>query len=409
MTDPTGRSFLSYRRTRLNEAKLMIEAQHDVGVPTWQDLSELEEGHTDALLREALAAETTANAVCWLTPDIEHSDVITRTELPCVLKRIDQNDDFFMVPVAAGGLEYKDISRVAGTYLGVHDIGQWNVRKASSDPITGPTAATIARHVLRRRIEAITKRAAAGDALRLALNTRKAPAFETGVAFSLDWTHRFDGRVTSSANAWKEHLLPALETVAQSCERYAPGRPIVAEGLCGLPAAVALGSTFLTTRRLPLAWRQVSPKRPPGLWSIGEPAEPSGFSAQIRSGDVRANDLALLVSVASNVEPAFGASRPQLPAFRGMVVVTKDGNYPHDIERPGQAVDIVRVIGEGLRQARDTLQPRGTIHLFLAVPAGLAVMIGQTLNTFGRIQTYEHVSTDAVGLYQPAVVLEPSA
>src|ERR1700722_1865793 len=119
MTDPTGRSFLSYRRTRLNEAKLLIEAQHDVGVPTWQDLSELDEGHTDALLREELAAETTANAVCWLTPDVEGSDVITRTEVHGTLKRIDQNDGFFMVPVAAGGLDYKDVTRVAGTYLGV--------------------------------------------------------------------------------------------------------------------------------------------------------------------------------------------------------------------------------------------------------------------------------------------------
>jgi hypothetical protein len=409
MTDPTGRSFLSYRRTRLNEAKLLIEAQHDVGIPTWHDLSELDEGHADSLLRGTLAAETTANAVCWLTPDVEQSDVITRTELPGILKRVDQSDGFFMVPVAAGGLDYGEISRVVGTYLGTHDIGQWNVRKVAADPISALEAANIARRILKRRVEEISRRLRETEPLRLVLNTRKAPALESGVAFSLDWTHRLDGRVASSPDVWKEHLLPALEAVAQSCERYAPGRRIVAEGLCVLPAAVALGSTFLATRRLPLAWRQVSPKRPPELWSIAEPAEPSGFSAQVRSGNVRANDLALLVSVASNVEPAFSASLPQLPAFRGMVVVTKPGNYPHDIGRPGQAVDIVRVIGEGLRQARDTLQPRGTIHLFLAVPAGLAVMIGQTLNTFGRIQTYDHVGTDAVGLYQAAVALEPSS
>jgi len=91
------------------------------------------------------------------------------------------------------------------------------------------------------------------------------------------------------------------------------------------------------------------------------------------------------------------------------VVVTKPGNYPHDIEAPGQVVDIVRVIAEGLRKARDDFQPRGTLHLFLAVPAGLAVMIGQTLNTYGPFQTYEHVGTDAVGVYQPTVLVKPSA
>ena len=408
MTDPTGRSFLSYRRTRLNEARLLIEAQHDVGIPTWHDLSELEAGHTDALLREALAAETTANAVCWLTPDVETSDVITRTELPGILKRIEQNDGFFMGPVAAGGLGYEDVTRVAGTYLGVHDLGQWNVHKVVSDPISAMDAVGVARQVLKRRLSEISRRLPIGEPLRLVLNTRKKPSFEPGVALSLDWTHRFDGRLANHPQAWKEHLLPALETIAQICEQHAPRRRIIAEGLCALPAAVALGSAFLATRHISLAWRQISPKRPPEIWSLSEQLEPSGFTAHIQNGGISGDDLALLVSVASNVEPAFAASRRNLPAFRGMVMVTKPGNYPHDIETPGKAVDIVRVIAEGLRQARDTLQPRGTVHLFLAVPAGLAVMIGQTLNTFGPIQTYEHLGTDAVGIYNPAAVLEPS-
>jgi hypothetical protein len=409
MTDPTGRSFLSYRRARLSEARLLIEAQHDVGIPTWQDLSELDEGHTDELLREALASDTTANAVCWLTPDIEKSEVITRTELPCILKRIDQNDGFFMVPVAAGGLNYDEVARVVGTYLGVHDLGQWNIRKVTSNPISPSEAADVARHVLKRRIQEVSERLPTGDPLRLVINTRKKTGFEPGVALSLDWTHRFDGRLANPPVAWKDYLLPALETVAQTCEQHASGRRIIAEGLCALPAAVALGSVFLATRRLSLAWRQVSPKRAPDVWSLGAKIESSGFTAQIRNGAVGADDLALLVSVASNVEPAFAASRPHLPTFRGMVVVTTSGGYPHDIETAGMAVDIVRVIAEGLRQARDTLQPRGTVHLFLAVPAGLAVMIGQTLNTFGLIQTYEHVGTDAVGEYRPAALLAPSA
>src|ERR1700733_2373198 len=135
MTDATGRSFVSYRRTRVDEVRLLVEAQHDVGIPTWQDLSDLEEGHTEALLAEALADETTANALCWLTPDVESSNVITRTELPAIMRRVERNDEFFMIPVAAGGLGYSDVSRVVGTYLGTHDLGQWNVQKVSANPI----------------------------------------------------------------------------------------------------------------------------------------------------------------------------------------------------------------------------------------------------------------------------------
>ena len=40
----------------------------------------------------------------------------------------------------------------------------------------------------------------------------------------------------------------------------------------------------------------------------------------------------------------------------------------------------------------------GTVHLFMAAPAGLAMLIGQLLNTFGAVQTYEHVTVDGSGV-----------
>ncbi len=408
MTDATGRSFLSYRRTRVDEARLLIEAQHDVGIPTWQDLSDLDEGHTEALLREAIADKATANAVCWLTPEVETSAVITRIELPGILRRIRAGDGFFMIPVAAGGVDYPDVTRIAGTYLGVHDLGGWNLRKVASDPIGPADAATIAQQVLGRRIRAITAQLATDAPLRLVINTRKKPAFAPGVALALDWTHRFDGRLTQPPENWQEHLIPALEIIAQAIAEHAPGRRIVAEGLCALPAVVAFGTAFLATRGMSVGWRQISPNREPELWSLGTRPEPCGFAFQVGDGDPSADDLALLVSVASNVEPAFAASRPSLPKLRTTVIVHKEGAYPHDVETPGQARDLVRIIVEALRYTKDQYQPRGILHLFLAVPAGLAMMIGQMLNTFGTVQTYEHVPTDAVGRYLSAARLQPS-
>lgn len=413
MTDATGRSFLSYRRSRLEEARLLIEAQHDVGTPTWQDVSDLGEGNTEAQLREMLADPMTANALCWLTPDVEKSAVIKRIELPAIIQRMQRNDGFFMVPVIAGGLDYGDVSRVVGDYVGAHDLGQWNVQKINSDPVTADEAAMIARRILKHRVQAIIRQllpdAPPKAPLSIVLNTRKKPAFESGVALLLDWTHRFDGRSARPPEAWDTHLVPALETVARACEEHAPGREMVAEGLCALPAALALGSSFLATRRLPIKWQQVSQKRPPQLWSLDATPEPSGFTAEIRPEQTKADDLALLVSVASNVEPALAASRSALPSFRGLVIVTRPGTYPHDLATPGEAADVVRVVVEALRAARHGLQPRGTLHLFLAVPAGLAMMIGQMLNTFGPVQTYEHIATDAIGRYQPAARLRPSA
>jgi hypothetical protein len=408
MTEATGRSFLSYRRSRVAEARLLIEAQHDVGIPTWQDIDDLAEEHTDSKLREVLDDPTIANAVAWLTPDVAASPTITKTELPAIVRRIARKDGFFFIPVAAGGLGYGDVSSIVGTYLGTHNLGGWNLRKANSDPIDEGEATIFSGHVLKRRMESVNAQLATGQPIQLGLFTRKKPPHELGVALSLDWTHRFDGR-EARRGAWERSLLPALETVARACEQWAPGRRIVAGGLCALPAAVALGATFLATRGLAIDWAQIHPKREIQHWSLRAEREASGFIGTVQSDKVAADDIAVLVSVASDVRSSFGASRSGLPDFRGLVLVERAGPYPHDLETPGQALDLARIVVETIKKARDELQPRGRVHLFLSVPAGVAMLIGQLLNTLGPVQTYEHVSPDAVGVYRAAAALIPSA
>ena len=46
---------------------------------------------------------------------------------------------------------------------------------------------------------------------------------------------------------------------------------------------------------------------------------------------------------------------------------------------------------------------KGSIHLFIAGPAGLAFLIGQQLNTFGTITVYEHVADGPIGLYRQSL------
>ena len=69
-----------------------------------------------------------------------------------------------------------------------------------------------------------------------------------------------------------------------------------------------------------------------------------------------------------------------------------------------EAVDMAWTVVEGMRKARQDYGAAGTVHLFMAAPAGVAMMIGQLLNTFKMVQTYEYVQ----GTYQPAALLTPS-
>lgn len=408
MTDPTGQSFLSYRRTRTNDARKLIEAQHDVGIPTWQDLIDLGEGHTDDQIRTVLTQDSIANAIAYVTPDVAVSAVITRTELPGIVNRVDRKDAFFLVPVAAGGADYGDVTTIAGTYLGTHDLSQWNVSKVGSDPISDADAANIARRVLKSRIQALHKTLEKDAPLKIQVHTRKPPANGLGCALVIDWTHRFHGREAEQA-IWNRDVIPAAEAVAQACGQFAPGRPIAVEGFCAIPAAVALGAAFLAPRGIRATWHQMSATLGNQTWALAINREASGFSANLQSANASADDIAVLVSVASDVTAAFGATRPSLPPFRAIVSVNRPGSTPHDIGTPGQATDIAQIISSAIRKAREDYQARGVVHLFLAVPVGLAFMLGQSLNTLGAVQTYEHIPIEAVGSYRPAALLKPGS
>jgi hypothetical protein len=62
--------------------------------------------------------------------------------------------------------------------------------------------------------------------------------------------------------------------------------------------------------------------------------------------------------------------------------------------------------GESMRQARQAYSATGRVHLFMAAPAGLSFMLGQLLNTFGEVQTYEYLAER--GQYVPSALLRPS-
>ncbi len=405
MTDPTGRSFLSYRRSRLEEAKLLIHAQHELGIPTWQDIRNLDEEPTEQAIRGVLNDELTANAVLWLTPDVAQSAMIQKVEAPLILKRYQRNDGFFVVPVVAGGLAYDAAGSLLSGSIGIQDLKNWNLRKVEEDPASEDEAWQIARRVLQRRIGALHGRMASGEPVRVLLNTRQVPAIEAGVALTMDWTHRFNGRTAPSATGTR-YLLPALEEVARVVQEQAPGRGVLPTGLLSIPAATALGKTFLAPRKISIGWEQFTPGRQAQVWHLEGSPEDSEFEEVVTAGDVQGNDLAVMVSAISDVTGALAASKHQLPRFRAYVHVKRQPNSMKTvIETPEQARHLAHLVIEAARNARTDYDIRGSVHLFMAVPAGLAMLIGQLLNTLGKVQTYEHIQEGATGRYEAAAQL----
>lgn len=403
MTNPNGRSFLSYRRSRLQEAELLISAQHDVGVPTWQDVRNLENAPLEDELERALRDSNTANAVLWVTPEIGTSDVVRRVEVPLILERVRRGDGFFVKPVAAGGLDYGAAAALVASSKILESIERWNMSRVDSNPLNAADAAAIAESVLAHRLARVHATLAPDEPVRLRLFTRTQLPFDASAALTIDWSHRFDGRV-SRADSWNTYCLPALRAVARCVRTSAPGREILAEGLASLPAAAALGVALLAPGGLRAAWRQQLQGGGTAVWSIESPREPSGFIVQIRGDSVSATDLAVLLSVNATVESSVAAT-PSLPAFRAIVDVKAQPGLSPTLTS-GQAVDVAFLTIESMRRAKQSYSTTGRVHLFMAAPAGLSFMLGQLLNTFGEVQTYEHLADQ--GHYVASALLRPS-
>ncbi len=408
MTDPTGVCFISYRRTHAAEATRVVSALKDHGIPTWRDLDDLPHTQTESELRRVLQDDSTACAVLLITRDLATSPVIRETEVPLVVARVAAGDGFFVVPVLLDGIDYAEAASLFEGQIGANDLSTWNLWKVDAESIDVGVAPAIARRVLGQRIDAIHRSLDESDALRVRLDTRNPRSDEPAAALHIDWSPHFSGRHTTS-QCWEETLLPALKAVASTIEARAANRSVECSGNLALPAAIALGTTFLAPRGINVVWSQHRAGDAVELWSLGSRQDTCSLAVKEIPQDPGAQDIALLVSVTDDVERDYAASSHLLPPMR---VVVHVGNHSEKgLNRctlnPGQAARAAHLIVDSVRGARTKYGASGTLHIFLAAPAGLAVMLGQLLNTFAAVQTYEHDPT-AKPPYKQAVLLRPS-
>ena len=405
MTDPTGLSFLSYRRSRSYECERLVIAQRERGIPTWRDVDDMNSEPTESELRRIIRDGSTANVVLWITPETAGSPMIRKVEAPVALERHGRNDGFFIVPVAAGGLDYATAAAAVKNDTSITDLGNWNMVKLDSDPATNADIARVANQVLKQRLQAVDHHLPPDAPLRIALNTRQSVGHQLGTVLTIDWSHRFGGIQSREATAadWQDEMLPALADVSQTIQQNVPSRRLLVEGLLSLSAATALGFHFMAPAGFDIAWEQRMPDGNVQAWSRRAHRENSGFTATMSAGAVDATDLAVLVSVNSDVSSAVAATAAP---FRAYVHVKRaDSAESAVLQTPGQALDVAKKTVAAIRNARHEYGITGRVHLFAAIPSGLSMLLGQMLNTLGPVQTYEHIQSDATGYYKPAALL----
>lgn len=404
-TDATGRCFLSYRRSRLAEIERLASLFHEHGVPTWQDIRDLAAEPTEEAIKRALDDPTMASAVVWLTADVAESPIIREVEAPRILRRLRNADDFCGVLALANGLKYEDASSVLDIPGSLEDVTRaWNLHGVNGDPATDDSLITLIHDILRHRIAAVHRQLEKNAPLPIAINAHAlaTPGFTPGYALAIDWTKHFELRHTSTI-VWTERLLPALQRVVEIIRREAPQRRVVAEGHVTISSAFALGRAFMEPSGLRIGWKQL----PSGeMWTLSEEPEESGFRAELASQDSGATDLAVLVSVRGDVEPAVKATANELPRFRAILRICPAAGHPTSQLNGGKAVHLARLVGDQMRAARHEYRGLQKIHMFFSGPVGLAMMVGQQFNAIGPVQIYEHEQSDnGVGVYRPGAML----
>lgn len=402
-TDPTGRSFLSYRRARLPEAQLLVRAQQALGIPTWHDVDDLGSVQTEDTIRSLINDPSIANALLWISPEVADSDFIRKIEVPGFVRRARTDPGFFLVSRAAGGINYASAAAFFDGQLGVDDLRMWNIPSVRGNPIDNVEAEEIAKVLLGNRLTAVHRCAAQGEPLRLLLYTRMAAPRATGAALEFDWSRYFDGRLPVDG-FWSESARH-LSVAASAVHAAAPGRRVLAEGFCSLSSALLLGAAFSATRGIGIGWKQRMADGGEQTWSLDAKPTTTAFEARVHAGDINSTDIAVLVSVSADTESPIRRSAAAPHSFRASVRITHTSAYPRLLNSPGEAKDVAQKVVSAMRLARDSYPDAKMFHLFIAGPVGLAMMIGQLANTLGPVQTYEHIPGDAVGTYVPAALI----
>jgi len=366
------RCFISYRRHNSGDVRALTRALRHRGITTWLDTENLANEQTEDEIRRVIHSDETGGAILYLTPATCGSPMILDVEIPQLLARKRLDSSFFIVPVLGPGINYDEMGRLLGYRFGADDLARWNVMRPSG---TGTFLRDHAREVAKRVVALTLEQRLTGKprdvTYRLRLDARRRPGFDPSALLSLDWSDRFP-----------VHL--------------------VGEGLLGMPAAIALGRAFASPKQVRLDWAQSRTDSDTEIWSLSRVDEEIACSASMESRDTASQELALLVSITDDVRPSFDLSSLVSAPVRALIDVRLQA-FSHRLSS-AQAGHVVRKTIAALRAARSRYRAMGTVHVFIAGPVGIGVLLGEELNTFSSITTYEFCPAERVPYIAAAVL-----
>jgi len=224
-------------------------------------------------------------------------------------------------------------------------------------------------------------------------------------AVTLDWVDLLDGdtpfirRRPRDPAAWETRMRAELRTAADRLGTLGCQRVLV-RGALRLPTWFTIGNTCAAVTGMTVACQQGG-----RLWSADEPATGDSRLTVQETPTGQGGDLAVALAITTDptddVHAHLAGARLPVGTLVTLTPATGAGNQA--ITGPGHAVAVALAVRDEVRRlARATGAQR--LHLFLACPGGLALLLGHWWNRVPTTQLYEDLGAGRG--YTPAFLLD---
>lgn len=386
--------FLSYARED-REAVKKLQLQLKLrGIRAWRDVTDLGAGvFTRDEIEHIIDHEVDAMAL-YITPASLKSHYIWTIEVPAAMKRHQRDPHFRLVPILHNvsfkklrdaSTEWQlDISGFNGIPL-PEDLAQF--REIEAGEIFG----SIARDLLKSALTVRLRRVGADRTYEPTLclhNFAYTPPTDS-LDLDLNWYDLFpDKNRIPTTEEWEQILLPALLDVKQVMSEQVPGPCLHLFIKSILPLALALGFVFPQS-----SYPTLSVTDPYGTWSskgkVTKNTPLQSTSIAHDNGDPGIAVLELAITRAIELDTGKAIAALNIQPGHHLHLEPPNGPSNDSIKTSAQALAIARQVRQVCNDLCDRQGVRH-IHLFIASPASLCVLIGHYLSAHCSISVYEH-------------------
>ncbi len=367
--------FLSYSRKDLPDVRIIAKTLMIHGVEIWQDITNLGTGVAESKIRRAIQ-EGSDGLIFFVTQHSVDSEFIRDVELPEAETRFKNGPNFQIIPVfslpidVATALLKGCLTVPLSNFNGAKVEGKGNFEDVSSAAYR--TAKLVLEDISLPDV----------DPLPIGLSSKQKTSEE--VALHLDFTNFFENG-SPSEEVWNEQFSTALETVKILLNKRRQ-LSIRLHAFCHLSLGMLFGYVFRKTTGFRLEIEQITNDKR-NIWSTDKMPIDNPLKIDEIPATLSSKNLLVRINLMSADDRSVVRYMEENNLSYRAILTFAPPSFPWMISE-AQAATIARDLSNKIKEMHARYDTN-TVHLFCAIPLGLALMIGYNINACGTIRCYE--------------------